>query len=149
VTNQQEIYRDGEPVLFDIIFKWHNLYFDQDALVPELQSLGKIDEKINVRLKFTEQQPFTSEKERLEVIEKRRDLGLDSLVDSILRDNPDYTREDAIETLRRIFEERLLEQSLKLKEMYNNSIPIKAEKEEENKEEGEDGIEGNLQTEAE
>lgn len=139
IIDQREIYRDGEPVLFNIIAKWHNLYWDKGLLIEKLQNLGKIDEKINVSLKFGDPQPFTTEKERLEVIEKRLALGLDTMVDAILKDNPDLSKKEAEEKARLTMERKLKESSERLKAFQNNMI---------NNKEGDDG-ESDIQTETE
>ena len=116
ITDQQEMYRDGEPVLFDILIKWHNLYYERGMLIDELQALGKIDEKLNIKPRFMEQQAFVTEQEKLDIIEKRKSLGLDSMIDSIIRDNPDLSREEAEERIKRILKEKLLETSKQMKE---------------------------------
>jgi len=128
VAEQREIYRDGEPVLFKILAKWHNLYLGKKLLTKKLTELGAIDEDMELNIKFADAQPFMTEDQKLEAIKKRKEIGLDSMVDSIMRDNPDLKREDAEEKLKKILEEKLVESSNKLKAFA--AEPIKEEEEE-------------------
>lgn len=122
IVDQQEAYRDGEPVLFKIIARWHNLYQSRKLLIEKLQKLGKIDESQIISVKFTDPQVFTSEKEKLEIIEKRLSLGLDSMLDAVMKDNPDLSEDEAKEKLKKMLEAKLLETSQKMKAFAMNPI---------------------------
>lgn len=115
LEDQREMYRDGEPQIFKILARWHNLYYDNDLLINELQEIGRIDDTQKLRIKFQDAQPFMTEKEKLEIIEKRLNLGLDSMIDAIKKDNSDLSDEEAQEKLRIILEQRLKENSNRLK----------------------------------
>jgi len=128
IEDQREMYRDGEPVLFKIIFKWINLYNERAALDDEFSELGKFDEMMDVRVKFKDAQPFMTEKEKLEVIEKRLQLGLDGMIDALKRDNPDITNEEAEEKLRGIMEEKLKESSERLKQFGQDNVQVEIER---------------------
>jgi len=136
IEDQREMYRDGEPVLFDIIFKWLNLYKDRQALDEEYEL--DIPEETKVMVKFKDAQPFMTEKEKLEVIEKRLQLRLDSMLDALKRDNPELTEEEAEEKLRGIMEQNLKETSERLKQFANQ--PVESEEDGEN-----ESIENNVQ----
>ena len=122
IVDQQEAYKDGEPVIFELIRRWHNLYFEKGLLKDTLMSLGRLPEVLDLSIKFPQPQPFQTEAEKLDIIEKRMGLGLDSLVDAFLRDNMELTREEAEEKARLMFEEKLKESSQRLKmfEMESN-----------------------------
>lgn len=141
IQDQREIYRDGEPVMFRLMAKWHNLYLESDQLKDELAELGKIDEDLKVGTKFPDPQPFVTEKEKLEIIQKRLDIGIDSMRDSIIKDNPDLSEKDADDKLLRILEEKLKDSSAKMKLFVNEKKEInnglQEEKEEDEKEEDE------------
>lgn len=123
LEDQQEIYKDGEPELFEIMKKWHNLYYFQNALVEDLQEIGPINEDTEIKIKFKQPSQYMTEKEKLEVIKIRRELELDSLIDSIMRDNPELTEEEAKEKLAKILEEKLLESNEKLKRFNSDPTP--------------------------
>lgn len=161
IEDQQEIYKDNEPDIFRITLKWLNLYFDLGLLDEKFKAIGKIPENIRVVTKFSKPHTFLSEKERLDVIEKRLALGLDSKLDAIMRDNPDLTKDEAIEKLARINEESAMENMAKMK-MFQSPIAPVAEmpmdkmtmmeseededEEEEDVEDGEDNIQAKTST---
>ncbi len=119
IQDQREIYRDGEPKLFNIMKKWHNLYFDRGQLSEDLAEIGKLKDDMSIKLKFPDPQPFVTEKEKLEIIKLRLELGIDSMVDAIIKDNGDLTEEEAEQKLLKILEEKLLESNRKLKLFAN------------------------------
>lgn len=107
IEDQREQYRDKEPLLFKIIFKWLNLYSEGSLLKDEFQQLGTIDEDMQISLKFAEPVPYMSEKEKLDVIKIRKELGLDTMADSIKKDNPELTEEEVDRKLIDLLEEKV------------------------------------------
>ena len=131
IQDQREMYRDGEPVIFSLMAKWHNLYLERKQLKTELASMGTIDPKAEVGIKFPDAQAYVSEKEKLEIIDLRMNkLGLDTLLESIMRDNSDLTQDQAKEKLRLRIEQKLKESSAKLKLFNKNPEEPKEELEE-------------------
>lgn len=96
ITDQQEIFRDQEPLIFNIITKWHHLMFDKGLLDPALNAIGKVPEDSYYNLKFPTPSVFMSEKDKLDIIKERLDLNLDNMVDALIRDNPDLSEEEAV-----------------------------------------------------
>ena len=117
IEDQQQIYKDGEPKVYKILSKWHNLYLDRGQLDPEFAEVGKLDENANLAVKFLKPQAYMTEKEKLEVMQLRKDLGIDTMVDTIMRDNPELSHEEAEERLLEILEEKIKEDMIKLKDM--------------------------------
>jgi hypothetical protein len=96
IENQRELYATNVPEVLKVLILWHNKLFDKGMLIPELEKIGKIPiERLNISLKFGEAPQFVTEKDRLDIIEKRKDMGLDSSIDSIMKDNPQLSRQDA------------------------------------------------------
>jgi hypothetical protein len=135
LESQRETYRDGEPMVFRIMAKWHNLLLDRDVLASEYADLGKINEDLIVKIKFPDPQPFVTEKEKLENIEKRLAIGLDSMMDAIKKDNPDLGDTEAEAKLKKILEEKLEENSRKLKEFAQGGFNAMQQEEEGEEEE--------------
>ena len=107
--DKKELYRDNEPKIFDIYIKWHNYLFDRGLLADEFAEIGRISEDVKVNLKFNPPQSVLTELEKLEIISKRQELGLDSQIDSIMRDNPELTEEQAEEKYLKILENKVKE----------------------------------------
>lgn len=107
VNEAQSMFLDAERHEWHLVKKWHNLFFDKNLLVPKLQQLGPVSDDFEVLVKFHEPKPVTTEKERLENIEKRKDLGINLMVELIQMDDPDLTRQEAEEKLMRIAEEKM------------------------------------------
>ncbi len=115
IEDQRELFRDNEPQIFNIVFKWLNVY--KENLIPRLRALGDISEDLMVATKFKPPQELLSEKEKLEIMAKRKDLGLDSMIDMIMRDDPSLTTEMAQERLLRLLKERLEESRANMQRM--------------------------------
>lgn len=113
IEDQREIYRDNEPEIFEIIRRWHNLYLDRNLLYKKNAELQTFPEG-DFSLKFPAPDRFVSDKEKLEIIEKRRSLMLDTVADGLIRDNPDLNVEQAENKILEILEEKLKLQRLKI-----------------------------------
>ncbi len=107
IEDQKEYYRDKEPEVFEKYIKWHNYLYDKNLLEDSLMEIGRVDEDIEVITKFNEPRTTLSEMEKLDIIQRRKDLGLDTMVDSIMRDNPDMSREEAEQKYELLQEEKM------------------------------------------
>ena len=122
IEDQREMYRDNEPQLFKIIFKWINVYNERGLIDDEYKMLGTLNVDMPITLKFNQPSHFQTEKEKLEILEKRRTLGLDSMIDMLIRDNPDMGENEAKEKVLKILEEKL-ELQTKRTEMFGLPTP--------------------------
>lgn len=108
VRDQQQIFLDNEPHIWRIINKWLQVYAESGSLDEAYQELilpeGFEQELL---IKFGEPKVLLSEKEKLEIMEKKKALGLVDQVDLIMMENPDMTREDAEEKMRQIQEAKM------------------------------------------
>ena len=114
IVDSQAIYQDGERNLFEIVRKVHNVYLDRKQLDSDLALIGKLDESTFMSIKFQEPSVYQSDMDKLEIIEKRKELGIDSQIDAIMRDNQDLSREQAEEKFKRVLEEKLTESRKKV-----------------------------------
>jgi hypothetical protein len=101
----QNIYQDAEPHLWEAIRRWHALYAESNLLKDDIQLIPVFTDS-NVKVKFIQTKPIVSEKENLEVLKLRKELGLDTLAGIILKDNPDLSKEEAEEKAREVQEEK-------------------------------------------
>lgn len=105
VQEQQELFLDNEPVMWEIINKWLQLYGSEGTLAEDLQGLSFPDD-LKVNLEFKPPQIIMSEKEKLEAIQLRKDLGLNSMEELMKIDRPGISDQEAMEKLKKIQEER-------------------------------------------
>jgi hypothetical protein len=102
IDSSRKQFMKGEREQFAITKAWHNYLLERGQLDEEWTELGPIPEEMNFSLKFSESKEVISEKEKLETIKLRKELGLNTEVDLIKIDNPDMSDEDAIEKLKAI-----------------------------------------------
>lgn len=95
ITDQQEMYRDGEPELLRKAILWMNLYNKKNLLSKKWKPLGQMNPEMDIALSFPEPKVYASEKEKLEVIKERLLIGLDTMLEAIKKDNPDLTDKEA------------------------------------------------------
>jgi len=106
VQDTQKLYQDKEPEIWEAIRKEHKFYFDKGLLIPDLMEIKPFEDS-NVKLKFNEVRPPLSEAETLDNIKRRKDLGINTMLDLIKKDNPDLSDEDAEEKLKEILTEKI------------------------------------------
>lgn len=109
VTDKQKMFKAKERESFMVIFAWQNILEEQNVLSTDFAEVGAISEGLHkeITTKFHEARKPVNEKDKLEELEKRKELGLDTEVDLMIRDNPDMTPEEAEEKLKKIKEEKL------------------------------------------
>jgi hypothetical protein len=107
IQDKQTMFKNGERETFEILVKWQNLLLDLGVLDDDFAVLGKLPEDLAVNVKFNDIKPVTTEKEKLEVIKFRKELGLNEEIELLMMDNPDLTYDEAVEKLKRIKQEKL------------------------------------------
>lgn len=107
IEDEQEQYRDKEPEVLQIANAWQQAYMDtQTGLTAAFKDIGATDEVI-YSIKFEKPKHFASEIERLDAVAKKIDQGIYNKIDAMIDDNPDLTREEALELLLKKSEENL------------------------------------------
>lgn len=119
LEDKRDVYLKNELKLFRLIVAWIKLFGEKKLLVEELKELGTMNEGLDVNIKFKDGKAVLTEKEKLEIIKMRKDLHLDTKIDSLMLDNPDLTKEEAEEKLREIMEEALKDSRKELLSMIN------------------------------
>lgn len=107
IEDKQSLFQAGERESIKIGAAWQNYYFETKSLTPEFMAIGKLPENIEASINFGSVKPVVSEKEKLENIRTRKDLGINEEVELIMLDNPDMTLEQAEEKLLKIKAEKL------------------------------------------
>jgi hypothetical protein len=94
VSDQQQIFLDNEPEMWEVINKWIQLYESEGVLDDDLMGLS-IPDDLEVLVQFTQPQVIISEQEKLANIEKRKSLGINTQADLIMIDRPNLSEDEA------------------------------------------------------
>jgi len=105
VQDDQQIFMDGEPMIWKCIVEWLEFFGGQEALIENLQKLVT-PSTTDVMLKFAAPQPIISELDKLAAIEKRKELGINTMVELLMLDDPSLNEKDAEEKLLKILAEK-------------------------------------------
>jgi len=95
ITEQSELFSNREREVWKLIGNWHS-YYKQRELLAEPQSHIAVPADADVNVAFPSPMTVLSENELLDIIQKRRDLGLSTEVELIQRDNPSLTEDEAL-----------------------------------------------------
>lgn len=82
---------------WEIIKRWHNLYYDRKLLVQEFSDIGSLPDDLRVTVKFpNDASEVLSQADRLNNMKLKKDLGIVSQLDLIMEENPGMTKEEAM-----------------------------------------------------
>lgn len=107
ITDAQADMSKAERKEWKIYAKWHNLYQSRNSLDAEFAVVGKLPDDLDVTAKFTPSGEVVTEKERLENMKVKKELGLVRQVELLMQENPGMTEEEAEEKLLKIKAEQL------------------------------------------
>lgn len=107
VKDQEQVFLDNEPVMWDVINKWLMLYQGEGSLQENLVGLA-YPEGADVLINFQHGQVITTEAEKLGNIKLRKELGINTQAELIKIDQPGLTDEEAEEKLEKILEDKKL-----------------------------------------
>ena len=94
IQESQGYFADKEPEMWEVIRRWHNLFAEKKLLTPDFQEIAPFLDS-NVNVEFMQVKPPVSDKERLEVLEKKKEMGILDQVGLIQEENPKLTEEEA------------------------------------------------------
>lgn len=104
VKDQMQIFLDNEPRLWRVIGKWLDLYRSKGLLTEDLKNIEYNWDALSINIK--EPQTIISESEKLDNLKKRKELGLNTMLELILIDNPGMNDTDAEKKLLELIEEK-------------------------------------------
>jgi hypothetical protein len=121
VEDQAQEFIDNEPKIWTIISAWMKYYKSQGMLIDELAS-NMLPDKMPVQLAFPKPATVITEKEELEIIQMRLDLGITTMVEAIMRDDPSLDEKSAQDKLKKILEDKMQRaaQSMAMNPITNN-----------------------------
>ncbi len=105
VDDQRQIFIDNEPEIWELIAKWQKVLKASGQLSDELSQL-MLPEELELKLKFNPPNVIQSEKERLEVLKLKDELGLMTKIDLLRSEYPDLDDEQLLKKLEEIMEEK-------------------------------------------
>lgn len=106
LTDTYQCYADKERLLWRRVIAWYSYLNDRQALSQEFADVDA-PESSDVILSFDQRKPIVSEKERTSIIKDRLAIGLDSMIDAVMRDDDSLTRAEAQAKLQRILKDNL------------------------------------------
>lgn len=107
IQEQQEIFSDLEPSVFQLHKQYYDLFKDRDLLTEEQKEMPEFPDVSEMTVSFGTPEAVISEKEKLDNIKLRKDLGLNRMVELIMKDDPSLDEEQAEEKLKLIMEEKM------------------------------------------
>lgn len=123
VQDQRQIFIDKEPEIFEAINAIIEIYGNQ--LDEEMRALVlPKDFKKSFSLKFHDAQTIMSEKEKLENLKLRQELGLDTMISLLMKDDPSLTQDQAEEKLKKLLEDKIKERMMQEELMRANGIEV-------------------------
>ena len=108
VNDQAQIFIEKEPMMWGLIGKWHEQLKSLQSLIPaqQLMKLPPVKKLTEIQITFPQATPIQSEGEMLDNLKKRKELGISTEVELIIRDNPSMTEEQAQAKLDKIKAEK-------------------------------------------
>lgn len=117
VQDQRQVFVDKEADIFEAINAVLTTYGDEN-LIDELKGLSLSEGfKKNFSVKFNDPTPIMSEKEKLENLRLRQDLGIDTMLSLLMKDDPTLDEKQAEEKLKKLIEQRIKEKMLEAEAM--------------------------------
>lgn len=115
VQDQRQLFLDREPEIFCVLQKMLAYYGSNicDDLAG-LQLPEDIEETISI--KFNEPTPIMTEKEKLDNMKLRMELGLDNMITLLMKDDPTLSEKDAETKLMKLIEQEIKVKSEQMKQ---------------------------------
>lgn len=106
VEDQRQIFIDNEQKFWDIFAAWHRVLKSQGVLCEELAQVD-FPEQLQVSVQYERPKAIETDKERLEVMKLKQELGLISKLDMLRAEYPNLSDEELQKKLENIMQEQL------------------------------------------
>lgn len=121
VQDQRQVFIDKEPDIFEAINEIISTL--ETDMIAELQGNTLPDDfKSDFVVKFHDPTPIMTESEKLANMKLRQELGLDSMISLIMKDDPSLSEEQAEDKLKKIVEQKLKEKMLGIKDLAEQGV---------------------------
>lgn len=95
IEDRRQSFAKAERRIWKIVGAWSQLYGSAGKLDGEFAEIGAIPMDLEVSVRFQGEEQIVTEKEKLEILKMRKEMGLVSQLDLIMADNPNMTRGEA------------------------------------------------------
>ncbi len=102
IDDMRGFFTHAERELWRVIDSWMRLYSSNKLLAEPFKEIGQINGVDDLTLRFIDPKPAISEKEKLENLKVRKDLGLNTELELLKLDNPELTEQEAQQKLLRL-----------------------------------------------
>ncbi len=107
INEQAQMFIDKEPEIWERFYAWLEVYKSSGELTDEAQVLKPVKNPEEIDIAFPSPKLVMSESDQLDVLQKRKDLGLNTTVELLMRDDPSLTEETAQLKLDKIKAEKM------------------------------------------
>lgn len=122
IQDQRQVFIDKEPDMWEAINQILVTYGDQN-LVEELKGLElPKDFKKNFNIKFNDPTPIMSEAEKLGNMKLRQELGIDTLISLMMKDDPSLDETQAEDKLKKLIGQKLKEKMIEQQQQKEMGI---------------------------
>jgi len=106
IDDKRHTFAHGERRFWKIGAAWQNTYANSTTpLDGEFAEIGPIKQDVEVNTRFQSEEQVVTEKEKLEIMKLRKEMGLATHLDIIKADNPSMTDEEAKAKMKQIIDE--------------------------------------------
>ena len=123
IEDQRQIFLDNEPLFWEIFAKWHTFLKSNKELVKELMPID-FPPEFKVSVKYGQPVAIISETEKLDILKKKKDLGIISKLDMMKAEYPDLTEQQIKDKIKEIIDEAV--EFMKNNPLDANGQPIKS-----------------------
>lgn len=95
IEDRRQSFAKGERRVWKVTAAWSQLYGSANKLDGEFAQVGPLPMDIEVSTRFQGEEQIVTEKEKLEILKMRKEMGLITQLDLIMADNPNMTRDEA------------------------------------------------------
>lgn len=120
IEDQAQIFKDNEPKFWNVFAKWHEVLKSAGQLEDDLAKYD-LPQEFDVAVKFGKPEVLMSEKERLDILKMKKELGLISQLDILKAEFPELSDEQLIAKLEEIMNEKL--EAAKQAQVAMNGMP--------------------------
>lgn len=106
IDEQAQLFIKKEPQVLDVVAAWHDVYSARDLLTEEWGQIQIPKDVKKEEVSFPPATPILSEADEIAVLTSRKALGLNTMAELMMRDDPSLTLQSAQQKLKLIQAEK-------------------------------------------